>query len=371
MQALKQTSLADWASRGARWWLREAMSLLPARVAEWLLDSGTRQLVITPDEERVLLVLRNGNRRILMRSEVAQDADLSAAIDQLLRRARLSRTDVALGLALSDAMFFTRDIRLPREAGASLDSIALTDLLRNTPFRADDIQFDFAAKRSGPYIHLKQFVIRKDLLEDAAAGLGLPPAALDFVESSDAEHHRMPIAIRLRKTASPGHGVAAFAGLLLATCCLTAAYAASVVSERQASQLDRLEAELATARAEAHRVRSAAEASDKQLSTIQELRGRKQDGIGLLEIWEELSRMLPDTAWVQELRLAKAPNGNDFRVTVSGLSSAAANLVETLDRSPILSEVALTAPISLDPIEKRERFVLEAKVTRETARSAQ
>jgi general secretion pathway protein L len=363
--------LTELASRAGRWWLAELTSLLPARLAEWLLDSGTRQLVVAPDEDRIHLTLRNGNRRILMQSEVALDTDLDAAINQMLHQARLKRSDIALGLALSDTMFFTRDIRLPREAGSSLDTIALKDLLRNTPFRADDIHFDFAAERTGSHIHLKQFVIRTGLLQDAAIALGMRPGTLEFVENSASGQKRLPIFLRLRKTAPGSRWAPMLAGVLLATCCLTAAYAAMMVSEQQASQLETLEAELAKARAEAHRVRSMAEASDKQLSAVQELRTRKQDGIGLLDVWEELSRILPDTAWVQELRLTKAPNGNDFRVTVSGLSSAAANLVEVLDRSPILSEVALTAPISLDPIEKRERFVLEAKVVRETVRSAQ
>jgi general secretion pathway protein L len=369
MEALKQTSLADWASRSAQWWLREAQSLLPAGFTARLLDDGARQLVVTPDEGRILIVLRDGNRRILMRSEVARGADLNAAIDQMLRQARLRRSEVAFGLALSDATFFAREIRLPREAGRSLDSIAFMDLLRNTPFRADDIRFDFAAEQAWPHIHLKQFVIRRDLLDEAAAALGLPLATLDFVESSDVECNRLPIAIRLRKTEPRGRRTLALAGLLLATCCLAAAYAASLVSQRQTNQLESLEADLAKARTDAHRARSAAETTDKQQSAIRDLRLRKQEGIGLLELWEELSRILPDTAWVQELRLARAPNGGDFRVIVSGLSFAAANLVETLDRSPILSEVALTAPISLDPIEKRERFVLEAKVARETVRS--
>jgi general secretion pathway protein L len=88
-----------------------------------------------------------------------------------------------------------------------------------------------------------------------------------------------------------------------------------------------------------------------------------------LQVWEELSRILPDDSWVQELRLAQQGQ-NGHELTITGFSTAAASLVEVLDRSTLLANVALTAPISLDPIEKRERFVLKARIENAVAKGA-
>jgi general secretion pathway protein L len=370
-RSLRKFAPAEWFSRAADWWLKELTSLLPERIGEWLLDHGARQLVIAEEAGGIRLMLRNGNHRVLTRADLRENADLDGAIDAVLRQFRLKRSDVALGVAVPDEAFFTRSIRLPREAGSSLDSIAMTDLLRNTPFRADDIHFDFATHRTPTHIQLEQHVIRKDIVQRAVAQLGLQPEALAFVENSASEQNRPVAHIRTRKTEAGGQWARALAAALLFSGCLMGACATMLVSDRQSAQTERLEADMAKARAEAYRVRAAADASDKQGSAIRDLRTRKQQSAGLLEIWEELTRILPETASVHELRLAQTPNGGDFRVTMTGLSSAAANLVETLDRSPLLSDVALTAPISIDPIEKRERFVLEAKVTRERVRPAQ
>ena len=47
---------------------------------------------------------------------------------------------------------------------------------------------------------------------------------------------------------------------------------------------------------------------------------------------------------------------------MTGLSTAAANLVALVDKSPMFADAALTAPIAVDSIEQRERFTLQAKL---------
>jgi len=45
-----------------------------------------------------------------------------------------------------------------------------------------------------------------------------------------------------------------------------------------------------------------------------------------------------------------------------GFSSAAASLVGMVDRSALFADASLTAPVTLDPIEGRERLSLQAKL---------
>jgi general secretion pathway protein L len=45
-----------------------------------------------------------------------------------------------------------------------------------------------------------------------------------------------------------------------------------------------------------------------------------------------------------------------------GFSSAAASLVGLVDRSKLFTDASLTAPVTLDSIEGRERFSLQAKL---------
>jgi general secretion pathway protein L len=47
---------------------------------------------------------------------------------------------------------------------------------------------------------------------------------------------------------------------------------------------------------------------------------------------------------------------------MTGLSTAAAELVALVDKSPLFADAALTAPIALDSTQQRERFTLQAKL---------
>jgi general secretion pathway protein L len=60
--------------------------------------------------------------------------------------------------------------------------------------------------------------------------------------------------------------------------------------------------------------------------------------------------------------LAEAPDKQEHKITMIGFSAAAAGLVSIVDKSPLFLDAALTAPVSLDPVEKVERFTLQFKV---------
>jgi general secretion pathway protein L len=78
--------------------------------------------------------------------------------------------------------------------------------------------------------------------------------------------------------------------------------------------------------------------------------------VGLLEVWDELSRVLPDHTFLTETRIA---NG---KVTVSGFSSDAARLVRLIDQSPLFTGATLAAGITPDATEHKDRFSIVFKV---------
>jgi hypothetical protein len=71
-----------------------------------------------------------------------------------------------------------------------------------------------------------------------------------------------------------------------------------------------------------------------------------------------------------ELHVTDASPSQDYRLAVSGLSTAAAKLVVTFDRSPLFREVALTTAVALDSTEQRERFALQATVRSDAMENA-
>jgi general secretion pathway protein L len=73
---------------------------------------------------------------------------------------------------------------------------------------------------------------------------------------------------------------------------------------------------------------------------------------GAVEIWEELSRVLPDHTYLSDLRVA------DGSVSISGFSGDAAHLIRLLDQSVLFTGAHLTGAITPDKTEHKDRFSL-------------
>jgi len=78
--------------------------------------------------------------------------------------------------------------------------------------------------------------------------------------------------------------------------------------------------------------------------------------VGVLGVWDELSRILPDHTFLTETRLA------DGKVTLSGFSADAARLVRIIDQSPMFSGATLAAAITPDANERKDRFSITFKL---------
>ena len=112
-------------------------------------------------------------------------------------------------------------------------------------------------------------------------------------------------------------------------------------------------AALETALAEA---RQGAQSGRDGIDPAARLFAMKADA-GILDVWDELSRILPDHTFLTETRIA------DGKVTLSGFSADAARLVRIIDQSPLFSGATLTAAITPDATERKDRFSISFKVT--------
>jgi len=82
----------------------------------------------------------------------------------------------------------------------------------------------------------------------------------------------------------------------------------------------------------------------------------------VLDLWEEVTRILPAHTWLTEFRLTETGSKREEQITLSGFSGAAPSLVSIIDSSPLFFDAALTSPIAFDSGEGRERFSIQARV---------
>jgi general secretion pathway protein L len=359
-------------ARVGHWWLREFLALFPERVAQWLTGSGKITLVLAQDEAFVELRLHSSGGAQLNGMRVARDEYTAASIDDFLRHNKLRRSDVTIAVVLRPEQFFTRKLVLPRQAGNAVDGIVARNLAEKTPFRLENIYYDYAIVRGADKLTVTQQLAKRDTVEAAAIAFGIEVSDIGFLDAATQQKNaaREP-AITLHRDRSERKSWTRRAALALAGgAVLLALTAGGIDYWRQQSALDALGPQIAKTRQQAQEVRDAFTKLEHRQNSFSHLLARKRHAPALLDIWDEVTRLVPGDSWLTELHVTDASPSQDYRLAVSGFSTAAAKLVVTFDRSPLFREAALTTAIALDPTEQRERFALQATVRRDAMGNA-
>ncbi len=351
-------SQASPVGRVLAWWGRELAAVLPGtgRTPAGRLPSR----VISIEGSQLRLIDRSGTaRRGAAAARPVTRQDLLAALSGTARADR----DRAIALRLPYAACFVRRVELPMAAPAHIPRLLALDLERNSPFASGDILSAYMIEprpgSASDRIVARQLIIKRsavaDLVADAeAAGLevaridcwnedGTAALPVDFLASArtDADEAR------------PGRG----RRLLLALAPLAlAATAGYIASDRHAAALAGLESRTAGLKGGAQSGREAQARARADLATFAAVRKARRDYVGRARMLEELTTLLPDTAWISELRIEGG------QVDISGHAASAADLVRTLDRSRTFAEASLTAPVTFDQGEGKERFSLRVRL---------
>jgi general secretion pathway protein L len=359
--------LSDPLRRLGQWWLAEFLALFPGRVSGWLMDRGSRTLLLAAEEDVVILQLLGDRRRPLASARIDRVEFAPEAIDAFLRSHRLQRKHVRLGAWLPVERIFTRELVLPVETRRSLDAVVVQDLVAKTPFHLEDIYHDHVAQKRDGKIVVSQWVVRRTFVADVVQSLGLDVGDLAFIESERDNSSDAPWPVlRLARAPADRSRWPRMASLMLAaTAASLAVLMLCLTYARQQSVLDTLAGEMTAARAKAQRVRAAMDKLDTEWASVAQVRSRKRDTPGVLDVWDEITRVLPSHSWLTELRISGAPGSKEQQVAITGFSAAAASLVGLVDRSALFRDAALTAPISLDHTEDKERFAIQANIRKQ------
>jgi general secretion pathway protein L len=338
------------------WWLKEFSSLLPTAMVAWLTGQSRQRLWLAPEDDGLLVQAVTTAGKVLHRDKVSWEAyALTRLKDCPIADARLERV-----LALPAPCFFQRRFAIPALAGSQLDHYARQEIERRTPFNLDDI-FTHAVPLRDPQNHqrlqVQQSIIRKDIVQANLARLGLELESFSYLAIAEDDRNldrAIPVTDagpHQRSPATPLLRALALIGVILMIFLVAATW------WRRQSMIEELTSHLPAVQTKAEAVRRLIDGAAKTRTSIQALLDRKT-APSASDLWEEMSRLLPDDSWLTEFRLA------DDRLSISGLSANAAGLVAILGRSKLLSDVALSAPITSDPLTKRDRFSLTAKIVR-------
>jgi general secretion pathway protein L len=332
----------------ARWWLSELRELVPPGWLNWVDGDAIPRLLIWREHDLVACKLVSVGGPVETRLPLHRFG--AAALNAWLAESGIGREQVMVGPVISRDLFLLRDLSVPKAALGALPKILEQEVLRRTPFQLSEIWHAAipSADATADVPAICHWIIRKDRAEAALAELGLTASDVDFLAAVDANGEVAPV-IAFGATHLEDPLWARRAVKLLAVAGLGAVLVGLVALEWcQASVATGLEASLVEAR-------QGVQGGHDGIDPAARLFAMKAD-VSILEIWDELSRVLPDHTFLTETRIA------DGKVTLSGFSADAAHLVRIIDQSPLFSGAILAAAITPDATEHKDRFSISFRV---------
>ncbi|MGO9770758.1 MAG: PilN domain-containing protein [Roseiarcus sp.] len=357
-------SLNAAASRFWYWYKAELFSFFSPATVVWLLDRGDRKLVLRAMDGAKELRFADGETGAEP-SPIPCDELLDSSVERALARRGVPRYAAKISLQVPREAFFVRRFDIPAAAEASVSNLLIADIERKTPFRASDVVYGHVLirRRETPdKIGVQLWILRRDIITRAIEGSGISWSDLDNVapERAFGDQDGGPIIALADRHEGSRWFRNATIGLSALTAALTVTGLAATIW-RQNEAMKELDARIVEVSTRATHVRKIADQAVAQSRLLAILREERERSPALADLWEEISRILPDDAFLSEFRLSEVKSGERV-LDLIGYAESAVRLPALFDKSPLFSDASLTAAITPDIQSKREAFSLRVKV---------
>ena len=298
-----------------RWWSGELIELLPENLQKGIAQRQ-QKLYVEVDDDKLLLSLGNhaAQREVLRLAPGAgnaADQDIPREVQQTI-------------LLLPDDKVLARRVSLPAAAEENLREVLGFEMDLHTPFEASEVYYDYSV--IGRYSNRQQVTV--DLVY-------APRNAVDALKS-----------LNLALTA------------LLAVL-VVAAITIPIVQKNRA--IEALEAQVQAAAATAREGAELRQDLEKMAEASQFLVEKKASDLMIVELIDEVSRILPDHTWIARLDLS----GDEMQI--QGQSSASASLIRIIESSPWFEDVKFASPVVQIAGTDNDRVHIVATVARKRA----
>ncbi len=344
------------------WWGNQLLTLVPARVRDWLIQPR-EQLILSMQQGYVTLTL-SGKQRLQQLGEFSLDETGTERRQELFEdNPSLNETEVVL--RLSPHHVLRRVFALPAAAAENLDQVVAFEMDRLTPFTAEQVYFQARLVQKNArsdQIDVELVLVLRDKLDDILDRLsawGLMPEVVDVqpdddedVDPSEVRYNLLPQHMRPKRS----HWVKAlniFLGVVLSLFVLLI-FAMPIWFDRQ--WMLTLQEQVEKAERTAKEVQSLKMDVDRRMHESVFVLEKKQQAPILIDVLNELSRIIPDKTWLTSLQY------KDRRIQIQGQSPSASTLIEIIEASPVFQQTRFVSPVTRDRRTKLERFQIATDV---------
>lgn len=320
----------DRSARFLDWWLSELAALLPESL-------------------RTVLLRRFSVPRMQVRGDGKFEIDAAAR--------SASRVDVLI----AESALFVRQVTLPKAARSRIRQVLALQIEQHVPWKSDEIFFTplrITSTDVGGKISIDVAFLPRTKLDEISGhleekGLTIRRVLVEMDCETGTQLKGLPGAVP--KTIDRATVINLAAAALVV---LLGVAAVISINGRRARELEEIARLTATARSDAvltSEYEARLEALDERRAFLLEAQSRREP----LEVLNALSRALPDTAWLRELRVSGES------IHLQGSASNASSILALLDDQPFLENVEFASPVTRDP-NGAERFDLTARYVSST-----
>lgn len=341
------------------WWMEELRGAMPAELRTRMQYARRKLLMQVSDGDIVFSV--DNAKAIQSLDSVSIDQDpqlLQQRIRDLLLRHEL--LEVSRDLLLSQDVVLQTDVVLPIATEANLTEALAYEMDRHTPFRADEVFYDWRdlkRDREAGQIHFELYVTPREAVEaqiERLRRLGLDPTGVD-VTTPDG-----PLGINLLPPALRYHVVNQRARLNWAIGAVTVFLMIFVMAQSlwlREHQIESIGEAIDNVRAEALAVQQIRKQIDDASEAAGFLQNRKIENGYKLEMLAELTRILPEDTYLDRLSMHQGTT------QMQGKSGNAQSLIELINDSEYFDNASFRGPTRLDNRSGKEIFDLTADHT--------
>lgn len=340
------------------WWLGELSAMVPR-----MLSGASRATM-----ERLVLVEFGGSHITFFRVAAGKTAEAGrldmASLDAAgQKRAfhsefnKIARQKDEIALCLAPEQVLRKKLFLPLAAEENLHQVIAFEMDRHTPFKAEQVYFDYRFARRDKQLEIVLTVTPRAAIDEplrllAAWGTQVTAVLVSDEVAGGASCNLLPAGLRQKgsDTRLSSLNAALATGAFVLLC---AALALPIWQKREILQ------ELLPLTDSSHHQALEAENLRHQVEVLMAeynyLLDKKRESPPVVAVLDDVTRALPDDTWVQQFDL----KGKEMQI--QGETASSSKLVGLFEQTKTLHDASFRAPLTKDQSRNIERFQLAAE----------
>jgi general secretion pathway protein L len=335
------------------------VSHLAGMIATSWANGHSDALILEIDRQTVTLLSRSGGTTTRDAQSSADDAGI-----QHLARLVMGRSDRRrlLLLRVPPERVLRKTLSVPIAARHNLQEILGFEIERETPFGRDEVYWSYGVRQKDSargLIEIDLFLVPRNSIEplvEIIRAAGLDPAGIDVDTGTNAtaliplHPQNSQQRARSRRALAP----------LVASGAVLAVMAIAIPFIRQQWALSSVDAMITTLTEPAREASILRQSADQLTKTVAALKGEYERNGSAVMTLAAITKSLPDETYLTALNL------RDGRLTMSGLSRSAAQLIGLLAETPGFREPAFASPVVENEGKGLEAFTITVNIAAET-----